>query len=64
VVRLRGAAGELVLDLLDPADLPAGRLAHERALPVQPLDEVLRDVPELGGKVLVDVEHVHGCGRG
>ena len=47
------------------SDLPAadpvtrGRLADEGAFPAQAIDQVVRDMPELGREVLMNVEDVH-----
>jgi hypothetical protein len=60
VVLLGRATLQLVLDFLDPADGPAGRFAEERTFPPELLNQVMGNVPELGGKVLMDIQDVHG----
>jgi hypothetical protein len=52
-------ASRFVLDFIDPPDDAAGRLAHEAAFPAEFIDQVMRDVPELSGEVLMDVQNMH-----
>lgn len=55
----RRTPAETVFDFFDTIDEPAGRLTDECAFPFQRLDQVLSDMPELGGEILVDVNNVH-----
>ena len=55
----RCPARELVFDLVNPRVIPAGRLADEGAGPAQAIDQVVGDMPELGGEILMNVENVH-----
>jgi hypothetical protein len=48
------------LNLFDPLDHTTGRFADEPAVPPQVAHEVPGDVPELGGKILVDEQDAHG----
>src|SRR5262249_38868284 len=69
VVGLLGrAARDLVLDALDVPGPAGGPLADEGATPAVAGGQVLGDVPELGGEVLVGEQGVHrmclGRGRG
>jgi hypothetical protein len=59
VVVLGRAAFELVSNLFDPARIPRRRVTHKRALPIQLVDQVVGDMAELGGEILVDVQDVH-----
>ncbi len=59
MIRFGGPAAELVGDLVDPIHHPGRRLAHKRALPTEPGNQVPGNMPELSGKILVDVQNVH-----
>jgi hypothetical protein len=59
MILLGRAPLQAILNLFDPPDVSAGRFAHERASPFHLLNEVMSDVPELGGEVLMNIENVH-----